>query len=92
MEARESQERESKALLKSNLMTMVGAFLEWQALMRSAAKIKFSAMLRPGMKPVWLPWTSSGIIGFSLLVSTFATALMGQFWREIGRYASGVLA
>ena len=79
MDVRESQERESEALLKSNLMTMIGAFLVWHAPMRSAAKIKFSAMLRPGMKPVWLPWTSSGIIGFSLLVSTFAMALMGQF-------------
>ena len=74
-------------MLKSNLMTMVGALLVRQAPTRSAAYTKFSAMQRPDIKPVWFPWTSSGIRGFSLFVSTSATALIGQFWREIGRLA-----
>ena len=42
IDMREDQQMESKAFLKSSLKTIVGLLREWQELMRSAAKTKFS--------------------------------------------------
>jgi hypothetical protein len=73
-------------------MTRVGAFLLWQQFRMSAANTKFSEMHLPVMKPVWLGFTRSGIIFWSLLVRVLAIALIGQFCKDIGRNASGVRA
>jgi hypothetical protein len=49
-------------------------------------------MDRPQTKPVWSACIIVGMRGCSRFVSTLAMAFMGQFCRDIGLKASGVLA
>jgi hypothetical protein len=53
------------------------------ALENLSSIIKFSAMQRPLIKPVWSEWTSSGTKGGSLRVIPLVQILVMQFWREI---------
>lgn len=58
----------------------------------AAVQIKFSVMYLLDINLVWSPWTSRGVHCFSLFICSLAMALMGQFWRAIGRNTSVVRA
>lgn len=86
------QETESKALAKSSFSTSVGAFRRWQHCTSLVARMKFSEIERPQMKPVWSRSMRLEICCCSQLVSALVAIFMGQFCSEMGRKSEGAVA